>query len=293
MDRYTAGGRQTHSSHSHSRIARAIGGAALAAIVAFGAIGAANAQPHAASASSTADAQVALAAVRGVALADPVSVAPVSVDPTAPVTSEAHAASVVGRHLDPIRPLALAAEFRYADEGDEAAAASPTPDPTQAPTPAPTATPKPAKAASTTPKVTSSSVSLRAYQFTFPAIGVKTQSSLLFGCNAPGSLANRLYRWGCATGNNTYLLGHAYGVFKPLNSAYHSGALKVGQLAYYAGADGVTRTYRVTEIRHVKMADWASWGGWAKGALARPGLTLQTCDGAGDVYRIVVRLMSV
>jgi hypothetical protein len=297
MDRYTAGGRR-----HHTRIIRALGGAALAAVLAFGAQGALNAQAHAAQASSTeasntqaSNAQAAaaaLAAVRGVTLADPGSADPTSADPTSPTT--AGQAATGARHLDPLRPLALAAEFRYADEGDKAEPAVQAPAPTQAPTPAPASTPKPAKTTTTASvKVSSSSVVLRAYQFTFPAIGIKTQSSILFGCNASGSLANRLYRWGCASGNNTYLLGHAYGVFKPLNSAYHSGALKVGQVAYYAGADGVTRTYRVTEIRHVKMADWASWGGWAKGSLSRPGLTLQTCDGAGDVYRIVVRLMAV
>ena len=89
------------------------------------------------------------------------------------------------------------------------------------------------------------------------------------------------------------MLGHAYGIFKPLRTAYLNGTLTVGMVAYYAGADGVTREYHVTEVRRERIVQWNNWKDWAAGALSAPSITLQTCDNPSDSYRILVRLVAV
>ena len=105
-----------------------------------------------------------------------------------------------------------------------------------------------------------------------------------------GTIDNRIYDYRCAGSNNLFLLGHAGGVFRGLNAAYHSGALKVGTTLLYSDPSSQVQRYRVAEIRHVWNADWASWGDWASGDLSQPGITLMTCDGATSSYRILARL---
>ena len=147
---------------------------------------------------------------------------------------------------------------------------------------------------STTPAVsTNRPVSLGTNHFSFPAAGISSLRVSYWDCARVDNLPNAVYRWGCAGSNNTYLLGHAYGVFKPLNAAYHSGALRVGAIAYYAGSDGTTRAYRVTTIRRELIAREWDWRPWAAAAQPVRSLTLMTCDDAKSEYRILVRLVEV
>lgn len=86
-------------------------------------------------------------------------------------------------------------------------------------------------------------------------------------------------------------LGHASGVFAPIHDGYHSGALRVGLIAYYAGKAGVVQRYRVSQIRRVANAAYNAWARWATGATAGRVITLQARDGVTSAYRILVRLV--
>ncbi len=96
-----------------------------------------------------------------------------------------------------------------------------------------------------------------------------------------------MYRWGCGGRNNTYLLGHAWGVFKALHDAYLNGSLRVGMVAYYADGYGRITRYRVTAWQVVLPTD-ASWAS----ATRHKTMTLQTCMGADSKYRLDVRLVA-
>jgi sortase (surface protein transpeptidase) len=111
---------------------------------------------------------------------------------------------------------------------------------------------------------------------------------LFYPCTRTSTPANHVYRWGCAGRNNTYLLGHAWGVFKALHDAYTSGRLRKGMVAYYADGFGRVTRYEVTAWVVVTPND----SGWAIAAQARPSMTLQTCMGANSAYRLNVRLVS-
>ena len=111
----------------------------------------------------------------------------------------------------------------------------------------------------------------------------------LFPCSRSTAPDNLVYRWGCAGTNNVYLLGHAYGVFKPLHDAYYNGKLRVGMPVVYADSHGRTHLYRVTTWRIVNPVDAA----WAIASQPRPSMTLQTCIGSGDSLRLNVRLVEV
>ena len=65
-----------------------------------------------------------------------------------------------------------------------------------------------------------------------------------FACSRSREPDNYVYRWGCAGANNVYLLGHAWGVMKPLHDAYTSGRLKVGMKVWYADGNGRVRGLR-------------------------------------------------
>ncbi len=121
-----------------------------------------------------------------------------------------------------------------------------------------------------------------------PALGIN-RSVAGFACSSKAYPGNRVYRWGCAGGNNVYLFGHAYSVFKPLHDAYVSGRLRKGMSVYYAGGDGVVHRYVVRWWR-VTTPDK---GAWAYAAQSRPSMTLQTCVGAKSQFRLVVRLVRV
>jgi Sortase domain len=121
-----------------------------------------------------------------------------------------------------------------------------------------------------------------------PSLGI-SRHVYVFPCSRSTDPANLVYRWGCAGKNNVYLLGHAWGVFKPLHDAYYNGKLKVGMKVIYADASGRVRTYKVTEWRVVKPEDAA----WAIADQPVPSMTLQTCIGSNGQYRLNVRLVAV
>lgn len=121
--------------------------------------------------------------------------------------------------------------------------------------------------------------------FWFPALGM-SRSVYTFACSRSRAPDNYVYRWGCAGRNNVYLLGHAWGVFKPLHDAYLAGRVRVGMVAYYADANGRVRKYKVTTWRVVDPTN----SSWAIASQSRPSMTLQTCVG---LKRLNVRLVAV
>ncbi len=108
-----------------------------------------------------------------------------------------------------------------------------------------------------------------------------------FECTRTRAPDNYMYRWGCAGQNNVYILGHAYGVMKPLHDLYVSGWLRKGIVAIYADAQGRVHRYRVTTWRVVDPIDSA----WAIASQPVPSMTLQTCVGKDGSYRLNVRLV--
>ena len=125
--------------------------------------------------------------------------------------------------------------------------------------------------------------------FWFPSLGIN-RSVAWFPCSRTRDPDNLVYRWGCAGANNVYLLGHAWGVFKPLHDAYVNGRLRVGMKAYYADSRGRTHVYKIKWWKLTRPTTAASWA-WA--AQSVPSMTLQTCIGANSEYRLMVRLVEV
>jgi len=121
-----------------------------------------------------------------------------------------------------------------------------------------------------------------------PALGVNRSVSF-FSCSSNAYPGDRVYRWGCAGGNNVYLFGHAHSVFRSLHDAYVRGRLAKGMKVYYADANGKVSTYAVSWWK-VTTPDK---GAWAYAGQSRPSLTLQTCVGAKSQYRLIVRLHKV
>ena len=111
-----------------------------------------------------------------------------------------------------------------------------------------------------------------------------------FPCDRSRPPDNYVYRWGCAGANNVYLLGHAYSVFKPLHDAYVNHRLRVGMKAYYADGSGKVRAYAIKWWKLTLPTPDAAWA-WA--AQSRPSMTLQTCVGPNNKYRLMVRLVQV
>jgi hypothetical protein len=168
---------------------------------------------------------------------------------------------------------------------------SPTPRPTAEPTPKPTATPAPEPTPKpTTPPTTFSGTS----HLWYPALNIDAGWSW-YGCDHggdPDGLGAGVYRWGCGPASNTYLLGHAWSTFKKIRTAYHSGALQVGQSVWYADAQGDVSQWQVTWIRRVTVEYLnATAGDWALNDSPTPIMTLQTCDGSQSQMRIIVRLV--
>jgi hypothetical protein len=120
-----------------------------------------------------------------------------------------------------------------------------------------------------------------------PALGIN-RTVYTFACTRSEPPDNLLYRWGCAGANNVYLLGHAWGVFKPLHDAYVGGRLRIGMEVIYADSIGRVRHYRITTWRVVLPSD-TSW----IGSFSRPTMILQTCVGATSTYRLNVKLVAV
>jgi sortase (surface protein transpeptidase) len=113
------------------------------------------------------------------------------------------------------------------------------------------------------------------------------QGVLQFPCDRATPPDDHVYRWGCAGRNNLYLLGHAASVFRALHDAYVAGRLQVGMAAEWV-ENGRAATYRVTTWRLVLPTDTA----WAIASQSVPSMTLQTCYGANNEYRLLVRLVT-
>lgn len=120
-----------------------------------------------------------------------------------------------------------------------------------------------------------------------PSLGV-SRSVSFYPCSRTTALANVVYRWGCAGKNNVYLMGHAWGVFRPLHDAYYNGRLRKGMLVIYADNNGRVTRYRVTFWKVVSPVG----AEWAYASQSRPSMTLQTCVGSRSQYRLVVRLVA-
>lgn len=177
----------------------------------------------------------------------------------------------------------------YAPASDTSPVAVPVPAPTLFPTPSPTATPT--VAASVTPAPTATpapkAAALRKNSLVISALGINATIKSLSTCG--GLISNAVYRWPCAGQNNLYLLGHAYGVFKTVHDGYHAGRLKAGMIALYVDSRGTTHRYRLSWVQDLPIATWGKGASWA--ATSGPVITLQTCDGASDSYRIIVRFV--
>jgi hypothetical protein len=119
-----------------------------------------------------------------------------------------------------------------------------------------------------------------------PALGIN-RTVYWFSCSRTRPPDNFVYRWGCAGRNNVYLLGHAWGVFKPLHDAYVQGRLRVGMEVIYADAAGRVRHYRIVSWRIVSptVSNWI-------GSFSRPTMILQTCVGTRSQYRLNVKLVA-
>jgi Sortase domain len=173
--------------------------------------------------------------------------------------------------------------FRVATAATAAMARRPVPAPLQHDRPARAAKPAPPVARAAAPSYHGRN------QVWIPALGINRSVST-FSCSRAEPPDDLTYRWGCAGKNNVYLLGHAYSVFKPLHDAYVHGRLKKGMRVWYANGSGHVHVYSVIWWRVTAPTTAASWA-WA--AQARPSMTLQTCVGADNQYRLMVRLVQV
>jgi hypothetical protein len=150
--------------------------------------------------------------------------------------------------------------------------------------PAPKPDPKPARIAAT---ATASKPTYSGYnRFWIPSLGMKDKV-YSFPCSRTRAPDNYIYRWGCAGTNNVYILGHAYGVMKPLHDLYVAGDLRKGMVAIYADGRGHVHWYKVTAWRVVLPTEAT----WAIASQPVPSMTLQTCVGKDSQYRLNVRLV--
>ncbi len=117
------------------------------------------------------------------------------------------------------------------------------------------------------------------------ALGLN-RSVAAFPCSRSRPPDMAIYRWGCAGHNNVYLFAHAGGPFGRLHDLYVRGDLRRGLTVTYADANRTVHRYRVAWWKVVLPTN----GDFAYAAQSRPSMTLQTCVGANDRYRLVVRL---
>lgn len=123
-------------------------------------------------------------------------------------------------------------------------------------------------------------------RFSIPTLGINST----IGTTSCGVLIpNGIWYWPCAGRNNLYLMGHAWGVFAPVHNGYHSGLLTAGLTALYSDGAGVVHRYRLLWVEDLPVAVWGKGATWA--ATSSSVITLQTCDGATDNYRIIVRFV--
>jgi hypothetical protein len=154
--------------------------------------------------------------------------------------------------------------------------------------PNPAAAPKPVRASGSTSTTTTAATVYRGTNHVWmPSLGV-SRSVSWYPCSRTTALANVVYRWGCAGKNNVYLMGHAWGVFRPLYNAYYNGKLRKGMVVIYADANGRVTRYKVTFWKVVSPVG----AEWAYASQSRPSMTLQTCIGSRSQYRLVVRLVA-
>ncbi len=171
-----------------------------------------------------------------------------------------------------------------------AASPSPTVSPTPEATPPvdPTDSPAPfapeARRAQTSTTRTTQTVSRN--RLIIPALGMN-DGIRRTACS--GAIPNGVFYWPCAGRNNFYLVGHAWGVFKPVHDAYHRGALEPGMALTYVDGNGNTHRYRLEWVKDLTLATFGQGAVWA--ATSGPVITLQTCDGTNDSYRIIVRFI--
>jgi len=154
---------------------------------------------------------------------------------------------------------------------------------------APTAKQKPAQLKPAQPKVSAASKQptyTGRNHFWIPSLDMSDRV-YPFECSRTRDPDNYMYRWGCAGTNNVYILGHAYGVMKPLYNLYVSGGLRKGMVAIYADGAGHVHWYKVTSWRVVDPTEAA----WAIADQSVPSMTLQTCVGKNGQYRLNVRLV--
>jgi sortase (surface protein transpeptidase) len=124
--------------------------------------------------------------------------------------------------------------------------------------------------------------------FWIPSLGMSNNVHS-FPCSRSREPDNYIYRWGCAGNNNVYLLGHAYGVMKPLHDLYVRGGLRRGMIAIYANGAGNVTKYKVVSWRVVDPTE----SEWAIASQPVPSMTLQTCVGRDGSKRLNVRLVAV
>jgi hypothetical protein len=122
-----------------------------------------------------------------------------------------------------------------------------------------------------------------------PSLGVD-RALKTFPCARSRPPDAGVYRWGCAGRNNVYLMSHAWSTFKPLHDAYVGGRLRKGMKIWYADGTKRVREYSVIWWRVTAPTTAAAWA-WAP--QSRPSMTLQTCVGAGDRLRLMVRLVQI
>ena len=117
------------------------------------------------------------------------------------------------------------------------------------------------------------------------ALGLN-RSVAAFPCSRSRPPDMAIYRWGCAGHNNVYLFAHAGGPFGRLHDLYVRGGLRRGMTVTYADPSRTVHRYKVAWWKVVLPTN----GAFAYAAQSRPSMTLQTCVGANDRYRLVVRL---
>jgi len=140
------------------------------------------------------------------------------------------------------------------------------------------------------PAPASPQASVGPYSFALPALGIEAPIRDLPACG--GDLPDAgLWAWNCGGADNLVLIAHAYGAFSSLYDGYHSGELRTGLLADYRDGAGAHHPYYVAQIWHLAVAD--AFSGWAWAPEEIPVITLITCDGPTDAYRIIVRLIPV
>lgn len=114
-----------------------------------------------------------------------------------------------------------------------------------------------------------------------------------WGCG-PSVVPNIVIRWGCARSQNMFLAGHAYGVFHSYYLAYRNHRLRAPMYAYFTDRRGHTTRYRLVWVRTVTPTyEWRGLTGseWAWNDTATPSITLQTCYGPTNAYRIISRFV--